>query len=347
MDKTLILEGVLEAQSIKRDDDGRLRFVGLAMRDNTLSANKWFYDAAFIDESVRRTNEWIEAGNVSTSYPTHGQALGSFMSMPTHKPVGKIERFWREGNAMLYEAVISPTSEGADVMRLIADKVVAHTSIRSSMFESKTVKMMVNGEKQDVEKPAWAIINGVDFCDQPGVAGAGIVKVLESAPTFVEASEDTMDFNDLTLEALRQERPDLLNSLVVEHLGLLQGQIQEKEAAIAALTAQLEGAIAPETVTALEAQVQEKDEALAAALAETALWQECAVPLVEKMVELRRADPQLALEDARAQAIASLNPPKDETNTETNEPENDSLMVAEGVPESFHKLVAVTAKLGR
>lgn len=346
MDKTLILEGILEANGVRRGEDGRLRFTGLALRYNTLSANNWFYGQNMVMDSLERTNRWIAEGNVCTMYSTHGKALGPIFSLPTESPIGKYPRFFLEDGKLMYEGQISPTEDGKDMMTLIEDGVVVHTSIRSNMFEAEPATMIIEGEKVEVMEVKWAIINGVDFCDQPGVAGAGIVKVLESAPTF-ESTEENMDFNELTLEALRQERPDLLNSLVVEHLGLLQGQIQEKEAAIAALTAQLEGAIAPETVAALEAQVQERDESLAAALAETALWQECAVPLVEKMVELRKADPTLVVEDARAQAIASLNPPKDETNTETHEPENDSLMVEESIPASFDGLIRNTRALSR
>lgn len=338
----LILEGVLEAQNIKRGDDGRLRFEGVALRFNTLSANSWFYGENMVRESVERTNRWIAEGNICTMYATHGKALGSMFSLPTESPIGKYTEFFLEDDKMMYRGQISPTEEGKDIMTLIEDGVIIHTSIRSNMFEAEPVTMSINGEDVEVMAVQHAIINGVDFCDQPGVAGAGITKIFESAPTFVTHSEDNMDMKELTLEALRQERPDLLNAAVVEHLGLFQGQVQEKEAAIAALTAQLEGAIAPETVTALEAQVQEKESALAAALAETAIWQECAVPLVEQMVELRKANPTLALEDVRAQAIASLEPPKDETNTQTNEPENDALLVAESVQEAFQGLIRNT-----
>ncbi len=351
----LILEGVLEAKNIKRGDDGRLRFEGVALRFNTLSANSWFYGENMVRESVERTNRWIAEGNICTMYATHGKALGSMFSLPTESPIGKYTEFFLEDDKMMYRGQISPTEEGKDIMTLIEDGVIIHTSIRSNMFEAEPVTMSINGEDVEVMAVQHAIINGVDFCDQPGVAGAGITKIFESAPTFVTHSEDNMDMKELTLEALRAERPDLLNAAVVEHLALFQGQIQEKDAEIARLTEELaavkEGQIDPETVTALETQLQESGSLLAETQAELALWEEVAVPLVKKMVELRKEDPSKDMNTVRVEALASLHAESgigdQGSGAQTDEPENDSLEVVEGAPESFASLIEITSQLGR
>lgn len=351
----LILESVLEAKNIKRGEDGRLRFEGVALRFNTLSANHWFYGENMVRDSVERTNRWIAEGNICTMYATHGKALGSMFSLPTESPIGKYTEFFIEDDKMMYRGQISPTEEGKNIMTLIEDGVIVHTSIRSNMFEAEPVTMSINGEEIEVLEVKQAIINGVDFCDQPGVAGAGITKIFESAPTFVTHSEDNMELKDLTLEALRAERPDLLNAAVVEHLALFQGQIQEQAAQIESLTGELatvkESQIDPETVTALETQLQESGALLAGAQAELALWEEVAVPLVKKMVELRKEDPTKDMNTVRVEALASLHAESGIGDTgsgaQTNEPENDSLVVVEGAPEAFAGLVRTTSQLSR
>lgn len=351
----LILESVLEAKNIKRGEDGRLRFEGVALRFNTLSANHWFYGENMVRDSVERTNRWIAEGNICTMYATHGKALGSMFSLPTESPIGKYTEFFIEDDKMMYRGQISPTEEGKNIMTLIEDGVIIHTSIRSNMFEAEPVTMSINGEEIEVLEVKQAIINGVDFCDQPGVAGAGITKIFESAPTFVTHSEDNMELKDLTLEALRAERPDLLNAAVVEHLALFQGQIQEQAAQIESLMGELatvkEGQIDPETVTALETQLQESGALLAGAQAELALWEEVAVPLVKKMVELRKEDPTKDMNTVRVEALASLHAEAGIGDTgsgaQTHEPENDSLVVVEGAPEAFAGLVRTTSQLSR
>lgn len=351
----LILESVLEAKNIKRGEDGRLRFEGVALRFNTLSANHWFYGENMVRDSVERTNRWIAEGNICTMYATHGKALGSMFSLPTESPIGKYTEFFIEDDKMMYRGQISPTEEGKNIMTLIEDGVIVHTSIRSNMFEAEPVTMSINGEEIEVLEVKQAIINGVDFCDQPGVAGAGITKIFESAPTFVTHSEDNMELKDLTLEALRAERPDLLNAAVVEHLALFQGQIQEQAAQIESLIGELatvkEGQIDPETVTALETQLQESGALLAGAQAELALWEEVAVPLVKKMVELRKEDPTKDMNTVRVEALASLHAESGIGDTgsgaQTKEPENDSLVVVEGAPEAFAGLVRTTSQLSR
>lgn len=352
-DKMLILEGLLEANEIRRSDDGRLRFMGLALRDNTLSANNWFYGESMIDESIRRTQEWQEAGNVTTIYSTHGQALGSFLSMPIHSPIGKIPKLYRERGEMRYEAQISPTEEGKDMMTLIEDKVVVHTSIRSSIFEAEPVTMSVDGEEREVMEVKWAIITGIDFCDQPGVAGAGIVKVMESAPTITHV-EDTMELKDVTLEMLREERPDLLNSLVVEHLSLLQAQIEQKTGEVASLTAELEAvkesAVGAEVLAEAERKATEAEAALTEATGKVALWEEVSIPLVKEMYRLRAEHADWPLEDVRAAAIQTVHAETDgnpAAGGETDEDDNDSLEESNEINESMAQLLGATLALSK
>jgi len=352
MDKQFILEGILEAKDIKRSEDGRMRFIGLALRFNTLSANDWFYGEQMVRESVTRTNEWIAANNVSTSYATHGQALGGFGSMPTHKPLGKIESFFLEGDELRYRAMISPTEEGKDMMTLIEDGVVVHTSIRSSMFEAEPTKMSIEGEERNVMNAKWAIINGVDFCDRPGVAGAGIIKVLESAPTVVQ-TEDEMDIKELTLEALKSERRDLVDAAVVEHLSMFQAQLQEKDVQIESLQAEIETLketqADPDAISALEAQIQVAEAALSESQVTVAVWEEVSVPLVRAMVELRKANPDMKVEDVRNQALAGLTEHIGDQGSggATDEEENDSLEDVVEFDDRVDDLLANTVALSR
>jgi len=74
-----------------------------------------------------------------------------------------------------------------------------------------TLNVMTNGH-----------IGGIDFCDQGGIVGAGVQRILESAPTWNHSEEEQeMEIGELTYEELLEARRDLLDRHVAETVGLL------------------------------------------------------------------------------------------------------------------------------
>lgn len=290
-DTEIVLEGIFEARESRRSEDGRLRFVGKIVEDNTLSLNRRFYSAEFIDESVRRTMEWMGKGHTVTIYSSHGAAVGSLIGPPTGTPIGKAERVYREGREMLFPAVISPTTEGKDIMTLIEDGVMARMSLRSRVYEASPVKMTVDGEEIEVENMQWAVIEGIDFTDHPGVRGAGIVKILESAPAM-EPKETEMA--EITLEVLKAEHPELVEAIVSENA-------QAQEAAMAALRAE-ESAKRDELIARVEALVAESETTKQA----LALREKAETPLGRILFEMLKASPEADVETLRDQALTRL-----------------------------------------
>lgn len=287
----LLLEGLLEAREVQ-EQDGRLKFKFWCMRDNTMSANKRFYGESFIDESIARTQAWIEAGNVVTVYANHGSALGGMTALPTKLPTGMIQNFVRDGHEMVGEASISPTSEGKDIQTLIRDGVMKHMSIRAYEYESEPMKMSLDGDEVQVEHMKWAIIAGVDFCDRPGIAGAGITHIFESAPEL-EPEERAM----LTLEMLKEEHPDLVAALIAEQTEALSARVETLEASLSEAEAMLkESEGLPERIAELEAEIESRR-------AEIGIWERAATPLVRKIKERIEVENPEDIDALRAEVI--------------------------------------------
>lgn len=224
------------------DDDG-LHFEGCVLVDEVLSqAGKGrYYSKAFNDSCMEATNLYLAAGGVVTIYSRHGKVAGETgrALYATGLPVGRVTKpLWRKGEEVFYEAMISPTAEGNDVMVLIRDKVLQATSLRASKYSSR---MRALEDSTIVEEMVSAVIVGIDLCDEAGIAGAGIRRVLEEAPQWKETEEDDpMDFKELTLEGLAEHRQDLLDA----HAKPL---LEERDAKIATLadgTSALKGQLA-------------------------------------------------------------------------------------------------------
>jgi len=270
-------------EEMGQDEDGRpyLVFVGTALVDNAISGNLKFYDAESNDRIMAMTNAYIEEGGISTVYSRHGKAVpGPLGDLPVGLPVGKVTGpLWRDGDRIKYKARISATAEGKDVMVLIEDGVMKFTSIRSRYGSYKLVPKKVNG--REVEAVVEAVIHGIDLAEEPGIAGAGIDAILaeELRIETIEKQEDTMDWNEVTLEALRKERPDLVEALIEDRqaaaeletlrkqVAELQGNLQsagealetaktEHDAALKALTEEKDGEIAKLTEKLAKGEIE-------------------------------------------------------------------------------------------
>jgi len=225
-----------------------LRFEGIAFIDNAVSqlgtGYERYYSPEFNDLCLKRTKSSMELGGTVTMYNKHGSALGSLFGAGASKnPIGRIEDLWREESEIRYRAFISPTQEGKDTIRLILDKVMGQTSVR--MVEVSSV--MFDLEQDDdqggenygvIEVMNAARVAGIDLCDQAGITGARIVKVLESfnVPEYenIEGGNDVDEkaWEELTLEELLENRKDLVDAHVASMLEALTDKNTELQEAL-------------------------------------------------------------------------------------------------------------------
>jgi hypothetical protein len=235
---TVLLETDQKVIITEETENGELHFEGVALVDNAMSQNRRFYSATFNSRCMEETNRVIEEGGVVTIFSRHGRALGSFGSLPTGLPVGKVPQLFREGNEIRYKGVIVPTTEGKDMMTLMKTGVMFGTSIRANKYESQPREF----EGETVEEMVSATLAGIDFTDDPGIKGAGVVRILEEAPKW-EQEEQEMNWEELKLEELLEHAKPLLDeyaATVAEAVGeqatALQGKVAELEEAVVKLT---------------------------------------------------------------------------------------------------------------
>jgi hypothetical protein len=252
-----------DGQSRESAMDSGLTYSGTALVDFAVSQQgSWqerYYSPEYNDKCMTYTNEYMERGYPVTVYNRHFSAQSS-----TENPIGKIiDPLWREGDEIRYRARISPTEKGKEAMILIFDEVMHPTSVRQ--YECKAaLRRIVHGRegKGNSDDEEWILellegrIGGIDFCDQPGINGAGIRR-LESAPEFLPTTkdvqdaemtvtgsgdylvvwddgeietmnldddsdtEDDMDWKDISLEDIKENRPDLLAEHTVTGLEVL------------------------------------------------------------------------------------------------------------------------------
>lgn len=230
-----VLEDGSAPEGTPPQDRPPLKFEGVALRDNVLSKNNRYYSTAFNDRCMERTNDFMENGGTVTIYSRHGNAFGSFGSLPTALPIGRvIPPLKRVGSDIAYIGSISATQEGLDVRRLMLDEVMLATSIRANQYKSVPRKL----DNQDVEDMTDAVLAGIDFTDDPGIVGAGVKRILEEAPAW----EEDMNWEEVTLEELLehcgpllQEHAATLVEAVQAQVTELQGVVEDMEAAIAVL----------------------------------------------------------------------------------------------------------------
>jgi len=224
-----------------------------------LGASERYYSPEFNDFCMMRSIERIEQGYPCTTYITHGAALGDLFSGPEKLPVGKVELFERVEDRIEYEMTIAPTAEGRDVMTLFFNEVLGPTSVRIYDVSSATRELAIDEDdpEEPIEELLGGFIGGIDFCDAPGIPGAGVLNVLESAPKWQEADE--MVIEELTLEMLREQRPDLLE----EHAASVAEALASTDNPPGASTEN-----EPDASVELAAALQQKLEALEARVAD-------------------------------------------------------------------------------
>lgn len=214
------------------DAKGPFTVTGTALIDGAISRNGRYYSAEFNDVAMKATNKFMKEGGIVTVYSRHARALpksSDQFGLPDGLPVGKVSvPLWREGKRIKYKAIVVETAEGRDVQELIRKNVMPGTSIRSvARYKSRMGK--VDGRVLEVME--WAVIEGIDLTDNPGIAGAGIESFLEEASQVVsitaEEGTDMSELDSLTLDQLREQRPDLLEAVV----GPLTTRIADLEAA--------------------------------------------------------------------------------------------------------------------
>jgi len=243
MGENMLLATSQKLHILEETENGELHFEGVAFVDNVLSENKRFYSAEFNDKCMEATNSLVESGGLTvTMFSRHGKALGGLGSLPTGLPVGKVPTLFREGNEIRYKGIIVPTSEGKDVMTLIRSGVMLGTSIRASKWEARDREF--GGET--VQEMVSAVLAGIDFTDSPGIAGAGVRRILEEAPVW---EEEQMDWENVTLEELLENCKALLDEhaatvveAVQERATGLEGKVEELTSTIATLTEEKEAA---------------------------------------------------------------------------------------------------------
>ena len=213
--------------------DGSILVEGTALFDNVISLNERYYSKEFNDRLISNTERFMAEGGRVTTYSSHEKAYGGYFSSEG-LPVGKIPKVFREGNVVKYHMRIFPTSEGSDIITLLRGEGIDGTSIRMDPRSVKSRTGKIN--EQDVEVMEDATLAGIDFASYPGVPGAGVGKILESAPTVVftaktHKQEDDMEWADITIEQITEKRKDLLDKMaaaaVAEQAKTVQG-LQDK-----------------------------------------------------------------------------------------------------------------------
>lgn len=204
---------VVEGSEADAETKG-LRVKGVALVDEAVSQGGTgrYYSTKFNDACKEATNAFMGSGGVVTMYSRHGRAIAPPGQLPTGLPIGKVDRpLFREGNEVMYEAFIAPTTEGKDVITLIKTGVMLATSIRAASYRSRMRKM---GDLE-IEELLEAVIIGIDLTDEAGIEGAGIKEVLEEAPQWTDEEqseeEEEMVYEELTLKDLLERRKDLLD----------------------------------------------------------------------------------------------------------------------------------------
>lgn len=199
-----------------------LRYRGTALIDHAISRNDVYYDSNFNNVALENTLKYMQGGEVVTVFSRHGKAV-QFSSLPEGLPVGHVVEVFREGSRVKYEAGIVDTSEGADAAKLIRSGTIRASSIRMIPGDDfRAEKIVIEGRK--LLRPLNGTIKGIDLADEAGIQGAGIEMILEEAPKIyiqgvsLDPGGEEMDWQDLTIDLIREHRPELLEEFKVSVL---------------------------------------------------------------------------------------------------------------------------------
>jgi hypothetical protein len=180
-----------------------------------------------------------------TIYPRHGNAAPPPLgSLATEMPAGRLLQLFRlpdvDPTWVYYAGEILPTSKGKDLQTVILGGAMTGSSIRSRKIESEWQETD-DGAKIRVLLDGY--IEGVDFADDPAIVGAGVYQLLENTDGWRQLTEDDLEETDMeikweevTLELLREHKPDLLASLEEAAKSALLEQIATLESNAAEIT---------------------------------------------------------------------------------------------------------------
>jgi len=295
---------------LEEREGGELSYEGTALIDNVVSHNRRYYPAGFNDRAMERTRDRIKEPNVNvTVFSRHGRAVGSIFSLPTGVPIGKVEGLNRSGDRIKYTGVIVPTAEGKDMQVLVRRGVMCATSVRFHDVNSKIRKL----DGKEVEEMIDGVIVGIDFCEAAGIVGAGVDRILEEAPIWDE-EEKSMNWEELTLEQLKENRQDLLDAYAVGLVTVLNTRVTELQTKVEEIPGQFQGEIEQRDTQvaqlALELEIEKA--------AQTGVGVLIAGKLRDKQVKSKE-DVEEALPEvvaaARVEYLASLNLKGDEADT--------------------------------
>lgn len=308
-------------------DNKTFKFKGIAMIKDSISGNGRRYSGQLVENTVNTIKGILES---SGSYPLSVMAdHPGLVSNKTLTTVGKITDIYLEGNNAVIEAEIANTSVGKDVQELIRGKFVEGLSIRAS--KAKMKKMNIDG--RSVNDVLEMELNGVDLVTNPGVKGAKVLDILESAENssvfisiaeeeIVDIEEEKMDYSKITLEELKLNRKDLVESLKDEFKPVLESELKvnELQESVNNLTTEK---------TDLENKVQESEK----------VQKELQESVEAKKTELEEAQKQLK-EIKEAEEIARLAEEKAKRNTHITE-EISKLKFADSIKEKIKGKVSV------
>lgn len=322
------------AEATDEKGEKTFRYRGVALIDNVVSFNGYYYSKEANDAILEETNAFMKAGGICTVYSRHAKAKVGL-------PVGKVDKpLERSGNKVYYEARIAETTEGKDVQALIAEGVLGPSSIRSTDYEVKP--MRVNGRQ--VMAVTRAIIAGIDLVDEASIEGAGITEVLTEGARIEEVN-DMSDIKTITLAELRAARPDLLEEFDREKYQGVNGKIKTLEDQLA------------EAKAAAKALQDGQAGAIAAAV------EEARKPLVEQLNGLQAEVDRRKLDEAIGKAVAgqpaaellesvlrhgmTFGATTVKPVTKAEDLTEDALKAAGAVVEGMKKAAMVEAKAGR
>lgn len=294
-----------EGDTLETHRENGMRIRGVALVDEAVSqlgsGLERYYSKEFNDRCLEHTENFMGRGYPVTVYNTHGSALGGFLAAPNKSPIGKVEKLYREADKIMYEMFISPTQEGRDVIQLVHDNVMSPTSVRIYDFKARYETLKSEGEDGDESIMVLedGYIGGIDFCDVPGIPEAGATEIMEKLE-FGQQREETMDWKEVTLDEIKENRLDLLQSYVGE---AVQGLLAERDA-LKQQVSELENKAADTSkIVSLVAEIAAKD-------AEIQVWESAATPVVKevarKLKEIAPEERQSKAEEIRAEAFAAI-----------------------------------------
>lgn len=194
---------------------------------------KLHFGADKLGKIVQEGNQRIADGKQPiTVYARHAHAIAK-----DKLPVGRVVGLERRGGIGYAIEEIAPTADGRDVQTLARNKMLNAVSLRANGGSYTLEPILVNGEE------AWDVdltLDGIDFApDGPAQPTYG-VEVLAAEARVEPAKSSTRSVNlsqdVLTLEAVKRDRPDLIQAIEAPYKEAQAKLTQELESTKAALT---------------------------------------------------------------------------------------------------------------